>query len=195
MPSSPCAASATSRCSRASPRPAGAHSGHHARRGRSGSAAAALRFLETLERGRRLCCRRRIAVGRRPPHRIGGIAQLLRRLREVGSVLLTRQLLQPPRRLFDLFRQRTLVAVRAAALLAGQRTLPLPLGFLLLAPGQLAELLHQLVHLLIGVLLLGALCRLALVGDLVQLHLEQIGELLRRHSARHHRRPRRRAAC
>ena len=80
-------------------------------------------------------------------------------MREIGSVLFTRQLLQPPRRLFDLIGQRTLIVVRAAAspLLASQRTLPLPLGFLLLAAGQLAQLLHQLVDLLIGVLLLGAL--------------------------------------
>ena len=141
----------------------------------------ALRFLQPFERRRRLGRRRRVAIRRRPPHRVGRVAQLARRLRQIGAVLLARQLLEPACGFFDLLRQRPLLTVAAAAaLLAGQRPLPLALGLLLLPPRQLAQLLHQLVDLLVGVLLLGALRGLVLVGDLVELHLEEIRELLRR---------------
>ena len=61
----------------------------------------------------------------------------------------------------------------------GRRHPPLPLGFLLLPPRQLLQLLEQLVDLLVAALLLGALLHLVLVRELVDLELEQIGEIFR----------------
>ena len=54
----------------------------------------------------------------------------------------------------------------------------LPLGFLLLPPRQLLQLLGELVDLLVAALLLGALLHLVLVRELVELELEQVGEIL-----------------
>src|SRR5207248_8192719 len=55
--------------------------------------------------------------------------------------------------------------------------LPLPLRFLLLPPRQLSQLLHHGVHLLVGLLLLRALRRLVLIGQLVQILLEEVREI------------------
>ena len=60
---------------------------------------------------------------------------------------------------------------------AGQRLLAGALRFLLLAARQLAKLLHQRVNLLIGLLLLRALRGLVLIGELVEILLEQIREV------------------
>ena len=78
---------------------------------------------------------------------------------------------------------RWLVAA-ALAHLSGQRLLALPLGFLLLPPRQLAQLLHERVHLLIGLLLLRALRGLVLIRQLVEVLLEQIREIAPRSSRR-----------
>ena len=61
----------------------------------------------------------RIAVGRRLPHRVGGLLQLPRRLLQLRTILFARQLLELPRRFFGLIGER---ALRVAAALA----LPLP---------------------------------------------------------------------
>ena len=53
----------------------------------------------------------------------------------------------------------------------------LPLGLLLLPPRQLLQLLGELVDLLIAGLLLGLLLHLVLVRQLVELELEQVGEV------------------
>ena len=116
--------------------------------------------------------------GRRLPHLVGCLAKLPRGVAELGPVLLARQLLETSRRFFDLFGERSLLVAAAAALLAGLRPPSLPLGFLLLAPRQLLQLLEQLVELLVGLLLLRALRRLVLVGHLVELELEQVGQVL-----------------
>ena len=98
---------------------------------------------------------------------------------QVLPLLLARQLLEPPRRLLDFLRELPLrVAAAAAACWPGRRQPPLPLGFLLLPPRQLLQLLDQLVDLLVAALLLGALLHLVLVRQLVQLELEEVGEIL-----------------
>ena len=155
----------------------------------------ALRLAQLSERGAGLAGAARIAGGRRAPHGVGGLPHLLRRLREIGTVALARQALELPRGFFGLLRQRALARAAALAALAGERLLPLPLGFLLLPARELAQLLHQRIDLLIGLLLLRALRGLVLVGQLVEILLEELGEILLTpiRPRRHHRR-RRRAA-
>ena len=58
------------------------------------------------------------------------------------------------------------------------RALAQPLGFLLLAARELLQLLGELVDLLVALLLLCALRGLVLVGHLVHLELEQVGQIL-----------------
>ena len=74
----------------------------------------------------------------------------------------------------------------------GERLLPLALGFLLLPARELAQLFHQRVDLLIGLLLLRALRGLVLVRELVEILLEELGEIfltpIRRRRRRHRRR-------
>ena len=77
----------------------------------------------------------------------------------------------------------------------GQRLLPLPLGFLLLAPRELAQLLHQRVDLLIGLLLLRALRGLVLVRQLVEILLEELREIFLTPIRRRRRHRRRRRAA
>ena len=64
--------------------------------------------------------------------------------------------------------------------LAAPRPPALPLRFLLLPARQLPEPLHQRIDLVVGGLLLSALHRLVLVLQLVELELEQIGQILGR---------------
>ena len=122
-----------------------------------------------------------VGVGGRPQHRVGHRLQTPCRLHHIGRPKLPRQPLEPSRRLFGLFGQR---ALRRAA--AGLRGLPatgpapLPLGLLLLPARQLLEPLHQLVDLVVGGLLLSALYYLVLVLELVELELEQVGQILGR---------------
>ena len=134
-------------------------------------------LAQLAECGAGLAGAARISRRRRAPHRIGGLPHLLRRLREIGSIALARQALELPRGFFGLFGQRTLARAAALAALARQRLLPLALGFLLLPARELAQFLHQRVDLLIGLLLLRALRGLVLVGQLVEILLEELGEI------------------
>ena len=120
------------------------------------------------------------SVGRRLPHGVRRFLQLSRGLLQVLTLLLARQLLQPARRLFEFLRELTLgVAAAAARLaLACGRQATLPLGLLLLPARELLQLLGELVDLLVAALLLGALLQLVLIRELVELELEQIGEVL-----------------
>src|SRR5262249_24204904 len=69
-----------------------------------------------------------------------------------------------------------LAIAAALAHLPGHRLHPLPLGFLFLPAGELAQLFHQRVHLLVGLLLLRALRGFVLVGELVAILLGEIRE-------------------
>src|SRR5204862_7275265 len=68
--------------------------------------------------------------------------------------------------------------VAAALALSRRRLAARALGFLLLPPRQLLQLLGELVDLLVGLLLRGALRGLVLVGHLVDFELEQVRELV-----------------
>ena len=139
-----------------------------------------LRLLDLVERRRRLCARVARSVRRRLLHRVGRVLQLARCVGEVLPLLLAGELLEPSRRFLHFLRELSLrvAATAAARLLAGGRQALLPLGFLLLTPRQLLQLLGELVDLLVGALLLGALLHLVLVGELVEFELEQVGEVL-----------------
>ena len=67
-----------------------------------------LRLPQPFQCFRRLRPRCLLAVGGGTAHRVGGLTQLLRRLRQVGAILLARQLLEPSRRFFGLLRQLAL---------------------------------------------------------------------------------------
>ncbi len=156
-----------------------------------------LRLPELVERRLRLRAAVLRSVRRGLPHRVRRFLQLARGILQVLPLLLARQLLEPARRLFELLRELTLRVAAAAARLAlacGRET-ALTLGFLLLPPRELLQLLGELVDLLVAALLLGALLHLVLVGELVHLQLEEIGEILRHLLARRRHRRRRRAAC
>ena len=96
------------------------------------------------------------------PHGLRGIAHLLRGGRQLWTLLLARQLLEPARCLFELVRELALTLSTAAArlLLLSRRGAALPFEFLLLPAGELLQLLRQLVDLAIVALLLGALLHL-----------------------------------
>ncbi len=118
-------------------------------------------------------------VGRGLPHGGGGLAHLAGGVGEILTLLFARQLFEAARRLLQLVGQ--LALARAAArgrVAAGGRHAALPLGFLLLPPGELLQLFRELVNLAIVALLLGPLLHLVLVRELVELELEQIGEIL-----------------
>ena len=84
-----------------------------------------------------------------------------------------------PRGLFRFVGERALPGARIPRrALARLRHAPLPLHLLLLPPRELLQLLDQLIDLLVLPLLLGALLHLVLVRQLVELQLEQIGEVL-----------------
>ena len=95
------------------------------------------------------------------------------------------ELLEPARRFLGLIGEIALLLAGSAArcLLAERGATPLAFGFLLLPPRELLQLLHQLVELLIGLLLRCLLARLVLIRHLVELHLEQVGEILRHRAA------------
>ena len=137
-----------------------------------------LRFAQLAERRAGLSRAARIAGRRRAPHRVGGLPHLLRRLREIRTIALARQPLELPRRFFGLLGERALALAAALSALARERLLPLPLGFLLLPSRELAQLFHQRIDLLIGLLLLRALRRLVLVRELVEILLEEVREIL-----------------
>ena len=137
-------------------------------------------LLETLQR--RPCLRRGCPAGLRGrlAHRLRGLLQVTGRLLELSVVHLTGQALELARRLFRLFGQ---VALRLAA--SGGATLvllgppSLPLGLLLLPASQLLKLLEELVYLVVRLLLLAALHGLVLVLELVELELEEVGQIVR----------------
>ena len=141
-----------------------------------------LRFTKLAEGGVRLTGAARVSRRCRPPHRVGGLPHLLRRLRKIGTIAFARQALELTSGFFRLFRERALAGAAALAALPGECLLALPLGFLLLPSRKLAQLLHQRIDLLIGLLLLRALRRLVLIRQLVEVLLEQIGEILRHRS-------------
>ena len=115
---------------------------------------------------------------------------------QVLPLLLARELLEPARRFFDLLRELTLASPPPPPPPLGlRRQAALPLGFLLLPPRELLQLLEQLVDLLVAALLLGALLHLVLVRELVELELEEIGEILATSGCRRRRRRRRRRAA
>ena len=138
----------------------------------------ALRVLQPLQRGGRLRRAHLAAVGRRLPHLVGRLAHPSRGIHQIGAVLFARQLLEPPRRFLDLIGQLPLAARRRPPRLLPGCALAQALGLLLLPAGQLLQLLRELVDLLIRLLLLGALRGLVLVGHLVHLELEQVGQIL-----------------
>ena len=138
-----------------------------------------LRFAELAERGAGLTRGARIARRRRTPHRIGRLPHLLCGLREVGTIPLARQPLELSRGFFGLIGERALAGAAALTDLTGERLLPLPLGFLLLPSRELAQFLHQRVELLIRLLLLRALGGFVLIGELVEILLEELGEIFR----------------
>ena len=109
------------------------------------------------------------------------MTKLPRRLRQLGAVLLARELLQPAGRFVGLVGEIALLlsAASAARLLLPRRgPATLPFGFLFLAPRELLQLLQHLVDLPIGLFGRRLLARLVLVGHLVQFHLEQVGQVL-----------------
>ena len=137
----------------------------------------ALCLSQLAECGAGLAGAARISGRSRTPHGVGGLPHLLRGLREIGTVTFARQALELPRGFLGLFGQRTLARAAALAALARQSLQPLPLGFLLLPARELAQFFHQRVDLLIRLLLLRALRRLVLVGQLVEILLEEISEI------------------
>ncbi len=137
----------------------------------------ALRLAQLPERRASLPCAARITGRCRAPHGVGGLPRGLSGLREIGTITLARQPLELSRRLFGLFGERALARAAALAALPGERLLPLALRFLLLPAGQLAQLFHQCVDLLIRLLLLRALRGFVLVCELVEILLEELGEI------------------
>ena len=138
-----------------------------------------LGLAQPLERRLRLGRRIGIAARGRTPHRIGRFAGLTRSFLQLRPLLFAREPLQPPRRFFGLFGQRALLrTATAAAALTLQRPPPLTLGFLLLASRQLLQLLEQLVDLAVVLLFRRLVGRLVAIGHLVELLLEDLGQLL-----------------
>ena len=135
---------------------------------------------QTVECGTRIGGRFASSGGGRFPHRVGGVLKLARRLRQALVGLHARELLQAPRLLLHLIGERALVlcAAPGGTLRAVGEAL-LALGLLLLAPRQFAQTLERLVDLLVGLLPLAALHALVLILELVQLQLEEVGQVLR----------------
>ncbi len=118
------------------------------------------------------------AVGRRAPHRVRRLLQLAREIAQILARHVARQLFETPRRLFDFGGELALALSAARRVLAGRRHPPLTLGLLLLALRELLQLVGELVDLLLALLLAGALLHLVLVRQLVELQLEEIGEVV-----------------
>src|SRR5262249_52998077 len=140
-----------------------------------------LRLAEPVQRFVRLRAAVARSIRRRAPHRVRRLLELPDRVVDVAALLLARELLQLPRRLLELFgelplRVRAVTAARRR--LSGLQRAALPLDLLLLASGELLQLLDHLVDLLIALLHLGALLHLVLVRELVELELEQVREVL-----------------
>ena len=93
--------------------------------------------------------------------------------------LLSRESARAVGQLFGLLGELPLVGRRLRPCCAAAGAAALPLGLLLLALGQLLQLLGQLVDLVVGLLLLRALAGLVLVLQLVQLELEEVGQVFR----------------
>ena len=182
---------------RRAPRPAAARPGRRARRGRPGSAASCCcASLQLVERAPAPARRRpfgplaaacRIALAASCSCRAASL--------EVLPLLLARELLS--RRAAS---STSCASCRCASPPpppppALRRQPALTLGFLLLPPRELLQLLGQLVDLLVAALLLGALLHLVLVRQLVELELEEVGEVLRHLAAARRRRRRRRRAA
>src|SRR5262245_4646320 len=111
---------------------------------------APLRVAKLTERGAGLACGTRVTGRGGPPHRIGGLPHLLSGLGKIRSIALARQPFELTRRFLGLIGERALARTASLGQLAGQGLLSLPLGFLLLPPRELAQLLHQCIELLIG---------------------------------------------
>ena len=115
-------------------------------------------------------------------HRVGRILQAAGGLLHRGRGLLAREPLEAAGQLLGLLGELALRPAAGPAQVgraAGLATHALAL--LLLPLRQLAQPLEGGVHLVVGLLLLAALDGLVLVLELVQLQLEQIGQLLRVH--------------
>ena len=156
-----------------------------------------LHVAQPVERGARLGEAQVVGVGRRAAHRVRRLLQPARGVHHLRRAHLAREALQPARGLLRLLGQRALPGAAALGALLPARPPALPLGLALLAAGQLAQALHQLVDGIVRRLLLAALHRLVLVLQLVELQLEQVREVLRRlvaagaataaaHAHRHH---------
>ena len=89
-----------------------------------------------------------------------------------------RKTLQPSRRFFSLLGERTLLCAATATTLTLQRSASLTLGFLLLTSRELLQLLQQLVDLAVILLFRRLVGRLVAIGHLVELLLEDLGQLL-----------------
>ncbi len=97
-------------------------------------------------------------------------------LGELLPLLFAGQLLEPARRLLDLLGEPALRRAAATGRRA-ERPPALLLRFLLLPARQLLQLLEQLVDLLVAAHLLRAIRRLVLIRELVEVHLEHLGQL------------------
>ena len=119
------------------------------------------------------------SVRRRATHGVRGLLHAPHRIAKLLALLVARQLLQLARSLFELVGDRPLVGARVPRrILARLREAALALDFLLLPARELLQFLHELVDLVIAGLLHRPLLHLVLIGKLVQLELEQIGEVL-----------------
>ena len=140
-----------------------------------------LRLAQLVERRRRLRAAVLRSVGRRLPHRVAASRICCAASASSWPLLLARQLLELPRGLFELVGELALARRRRRRRCCcwPAAAAALPLGFLLLPPRELLQLLGELVDLLVAALLLGALLHLVLVRELVELELEQVREILR----------------
>ena len=108
----------------------------------------------------------------------GSVLQLLVQLWVIGF---TGQTFEAAGRLFGVFGELPLILVagtaRRATLLGGGPALPLCL--LLLPPGELLQRLHRFVELVAGLSTLTTLDGLVLVLELIELELEDVGQVVR----------------
>ena len=119
-------------------------------------------------------------VRRETAHRVGGLLQLPRDVLEFPVAGLPRQPLQLPRRLLGLLGQVARgIAPAPLSTLLGRGPAALAFQLLLLAAGQLAQLLQRLIDLLVGGLLLAPLHGLVLVAQRIGLEFEEVGQVLR----------------
>ena len=122
-----------------------------------------------------------VVVRGSPAHGVGGILETPGGIHHLGRVLLAGQALEPARRFLHFLGELPLGGATAAlGRLLPARPHPLPFGLTLLAPCELAQPLHELIHGVVGLLLLATLHRLVLVLQLVQLELEQVRQILGR---------------